>query len=456
LKKESNQQQVGAQLTLFAKKRKEMSGAERVQLYQRKLYLKAKQEKDFKFYLLYDKMFLPYMLEEAWKRVKSNDGSPGVDGVSLEKLEKQGVDGFLKGLSEELRAQTYRPSAVKRVWIKKDSGGQRPLGTPTVKDRVARMACLMVIEPIFEADFEDSSYGFRPKRSAKDAIAKIKEHLKSGKTEVFDADLSKYFDTIPHDKLMIAIRERIVDQRVLNLIGKWLKAPVCEDGRYTGGKKNKVGTPQGGVVSPLLANLYLHLLDRIINSPSSVFHKSGTAMVRYADDFVLMGKAIGEDVLAKLKGLLDRMGLTLNEEKSRLANARETPFHFLGFVIRYDINTKYPEMGRFWNVKPSDKSNKKIRQKVGAALKKMGHYKPEAVVRELNAILRGWLNYFDIKGVSYPYSAKLQLDYHLRTALNRYFNRKSQRKSRLYRNQAYGILVGKYGLINPLKYSPAT
>jgi RNA-directed DNA polymerase len=318
------------------------------------------------------------------------------------------------------------------------------------------MACLMVIEPIFEADFEDSSYGFRPKRSAKDAITKIKEHLKTGKTEVYDADLSKYFDTIPHDKLMIAIRERIADQRVLKLIWKWLKAPVCEAGQYTGGKKNKVGTPQGGVISPLLANLYLHLLDRIVNSTTNSFHKTGIAMARYADDFVLMGESIGEDILSRLKGLLDRMGLKLNEEKSRMVNARETPFNFLGFVFRYDVNTRYPERGRFWNVKPSDKSIKKIRQKVGAALKKMGHYRPEAMVRELNPILGGWLNHFDIKGVSYPYSAKLKLDFYLRTRLTRYFNRKSQRKSRLFRKQAYGILVDKYGLINPLKYSPST
>jgi RNA-directed DNA polymerase len=433
-----------------------MSGAERVQLYQRKLYLKAKQEKRFKFYLLYDKIFLPHMLEEAWKRVRANGGSAGVDGVSIESVEKQGVEGFLKGLSEELRTQTYRPLAVKRVWIKKDNGGQRPLGIPTVRDRVAQMACLTVIEPIFEADFEDSSYGFRPKRSAKDAIAKIKGHLKAGKTEVYDADLSKYFDTIPHEKLMIAIRERIVDQRVHKLIEKWLKAPVYEDGQYSGGKKNKVGTPQGGVISPLLANLYLHLLDRIVNSVTGSFHKSGIAMVRYADDFVLMGKSIGGDALGRLKGLLDRMGLALNGEKSRLVNARETPFNFLGFVFRFDINTRYPERGRFWNVKPSDKSNKKIRQKIGGALEKMGHYKVETLVRELNAILRGWLNYFEIKGVSYPYSAKLKLDFYLRTKLVRYFNRKSQRKSRLYRKQAFGTLVKKYGLIEPLKYSPAT
>jgi RNA-directed DNA polymerase len=433
-----------------------MSSAERVQLYQRRLYLKAKQEKNFRFYVLYDKIFLHYVMTEAWKRVKANAGSAGIDGVTIEEVEKNGVDKFLTTLSEELRQQTYQPSAVKRVWIPKANGGQRPLGIPTIKDRVAQMACMLVIEPIFEADFEEHSYGFRPKRSAHNAIAKIKEHLKAGKTEVYDADLSKYFDTIPHDKLMIALKERVTDQRVLRLINKWLKAPVYDDGQYTGGKKNKVGTPQGGVISPLLSNLYLHLLDRIVNSATSIFKKMGIVMVRYADDFVLMGKTLKAEAFNKLKDLLNRMGLTLNEEKSKQINAKETPFNFLGFVFRYDTSFKSPEGLKFWNVKPNEKSNQKIRDKIGSALEKMGHYKPEELVTELNAILRGWLNYFDIKGVSYPFVAKRKLNYYLRMRLTRYFNRKSQRKSRLYRTQAFESLVRQFGLIDPIHYSSQT
>lgn len=433
-----------------------MSSAERVQLYQRGLYLKAKQEKNFRFYVLYDKIFLHYVMSEAWKRVKANAGSAGVDGVTIEEIEKNGVDKFLTALSEELRQQRYQPSAVKRVWIPKANGGQRPLGIPTIKDRVAQMACMLIIEPIFEADFEEHSYGFRPKRSAHDAIAKIKEHLKAGKTDVYDADLSKYFDTIPHDKLMIALKERITDQRVLKLINKWLKAPVYDDGQYTGGKKNKVGTPQGGVISPLLSNLYLHLLDRIVNSATSIFKKMGIVMVRYADDFVLMGKTLKAEAFNKLKDLLNRMGLTLNEEKSKQINARETPFNFLGFVFRYDNSFKNRKGSKFWNVKPSEKSNQKVRDKIGSALEKMGHYKPELLVTELNAILRGWLNYFDIKGISYSFVAKRKLNYYLRMRLMKYFNRKSQRKSRLYRTQAFESLVRKFGLIDPIQYSSQT
>jgi RNA-directed DNA polymerase len=456
LKKESNQQQVGEQLTLIPKKRKEMSSSERVQLYQRKLYLKAKQEKEYGFYVLYDKLFLPYVLDEAWKRVKANGGGAGVDGQTIEKIELRGKEEFLRNLSEELRQQTYQGSAVKRVWIPKSNGGQRPLGIPTIKDRVAQMACLLVIEPIFEADFEEHSYGFRPKRSAHDAITKIKEHLKSGKTEVYDADLSKYFDTIPHDKLMIVLKERIKDQRMLKLIKKWLKAPVYDNGQYTGGKNNKVGTPQGGVISPLLSNLYLHLLDKIVNMTTSIFKRLQIVMVRYADDFVLMGKKLKEEALDKLRKVLDRMELKLNEEKSKQINAKETPFNFLGFVFRHDKSFKNPQGGKFWNVKPSEKSNGKIRDKIRETLKQKGHYKPETLVSELNATVRGWLNYFEITGVSYPYAAKRELNGYMRASLTRYFNRKSQRKSRLYRKQAFELLVKKFGLIDPLKYSPAT
>ena len=213
--------------------------------------------------------------------------------------------------------------------IDKANGGKRPLGIPIVRDRIAQTVCKMILEPIFEADFEDSSYGFRPKRSSKDAITAIKEHLKEGKSEVYDADLSKYFDTIPHDKLQIALKQRIADPRILKLINKWLKVPVYEDGQYTSGKGNHSGTPQGGVISPLLANIYFHLIDRIVNNPRSLFCKHGVRIVRYADDFVLMGKKLPEEVIEKLKSLLHRMGLSLNESKTRKIDARKKALTFL-------------------------------------------------------------------------------------------------------------------------------
>ena len=273
----SIQQKVQSEIAIMSqKKRKDMTSQERVRLLQLKLYLKAKQESDYKFYILYDKLFHVHILEEGYKRSKSKNGSPGIDKQSFADVEKYGRAKFLAEIGEELRTRTYKPQAVKRVWIDKENGGQRPLGIPTIKDRVVQQACKIVIEPIFEADFDDSSHGFRPKHSAKDAIIEIKNNLKTGKQVVYDADLSKYFDTIPHDKLEIVLKERISDPRVLHLIKLWLKVPIVEeDGKYTGGKSNTKGTPQGGVISPLLANIYMNLLDRIVNNPNGYFSKRG-------------------------------------------------------------------------------------------------------------------------------------------------------------------------------------
>ncbi len=238
---------------------------ERVQDFQRNLYLKAKQEEKFKFYVLYDKVRLPHFLREAYKRCKANKGCSGVDGIQFEDIEEKGLDNFIENLIKELEDKTYKPSPVLRVEIPKANGKTRLLGIPTIKDRVVQMAVKLVIEPIFEADFEETSYGFRPKRSAKDAVKKIWENLKSGKIEVYDADLSAYFDTIPHKELMFLVAQRISDKNILHLLKMWLKAPVMVNGSPKGGKKNKVGTPQGGVISPLLANIYLHLLDKVVN-----------------------------------------------------------------------------------------------------------------------------------------------------------------------------------------------
>jgi len=436
---------------LFKRRRGEIPDAERVLTLQEKLYQKAKQERGYKFYVLYDKMFIPYMLRQAWQQVKSNDGSPGVDNVSIAEVEQYGVTAYLTELGEDLRRQTYQPQAVKRVMIEKENGGQRPLGIPTVKDRIAQTVCKMILEPIFEADFEDSSYGFRPERSAKDAMTAIKENLKQGKTEVYDADLSNYFDTIPHDKLQIVLKQRVTDPRILKLINKWLKAPIYEDGQYKSGKGG-TGTPQGGVISPLLANVYLHLIDRIVNSASSLFGKLGIQIVRYADDFVLMGRTLPTAIVEKLKSLLSRMGLSLNETKTRQIHARNEGFNFLGFTIKCD-NDIQGRSYKYWNIMPSQKSEKKIREKVGEYLKTHGHHKAKDVAQGLNTIVRGWLNYFDIKGVSYPAMSKRRLRLYLAESLYRYYNRKSQRKSRLYGQKAFEVLVTKYGLIDPSRYA---
>ena len=455
MKKRSNQQEATKdglknRLKTSEKKKKDMSSRERVQLLQRKLYLKAKEEKDYKFYVLYDKVFVWYVLEESWRRVKANRGRSGVDGETFEGIEERGLSKFLKDLGEDLRKQTYRSQAILRVEIDKEGGGKRKLGIPTIRDRVAQMACKLIIEPLFEADFIEESYGFRPKRSAHGAIKSIKGELKKGKVEVYDADMSNYFDTIPHDKLEIALRERISDKRILELIKKWLRAPVREDKQNKGGRGIKVGTPQGGVISPLLSNIYLNLLDRIIVNPQSIFGKHEVSIIRYADDFVLMGSSIREEVKRKLQELLGRMGLQLNEKKSQQVSAKEERFDFLGFTISYEPS-KYNNKKRYWRIEPSQKSQRKLCRKLKEKLRKIGHYPPEMVANELNAILRGWLNYYEVKGVSYPKIAQWNIRYYLQERLYRYYNRKSQRKSRLYRQQAYEKLVQKYGLIDLTK-----
>lgn len=447
-----DQKRVGApaQGELFKRKRSEIPDAERVSTLQEKLYQKAKQEREYKFYVLYDKMFIPYMLRESWKSVKTNGGAPGVDNKTIADIESYGVDAYLKELEEDLRKQTYQPQAVKRVMIPKANGGERPLGIPTIRDRIAQTVCKRILEPIFEADFEDCSYGFRPGRSSKDAISKIKEQLKEGKTEIYDADLSNYFDTIPHDKLLIAMKQRIADPRILKLLNKWLKVPVKEKGQYKGGKGNKAGTPQGGVISPLLANIYLHLLDRIINHPLSIFRKEGIHIVRYADDFVLMGKPLTEASIGKLQALIERMGLNLNQLKTRKVNAEAESFNFLGFTIRYDSDI-HGRNGKYWNIMPSKKSEQKIRDKIKEYLSVHGHCTAQDITKGLNLILRGWLNYFAIGGVSYPALSNRKLRYYLSERLYRYYNRKSQRKCRLYGHNAFEVLTTKFGLIDPSK-----
>ncbi len=440
-------------MRLSQTKRKDQTTKERVRLLQLKLYLKAKQEKGYKFYILYDKIFQGHVLAEAYKRSKAKNGSPGIDNQTFEDVEKYGRTKFLSELSEELRKRTYKPQAVKRVWIDKENGGKRPLGIPTIKDRVAQQACKLVIEPIFESDFDESSHGFRPKRSAKLAITEIRDSLKRGNHTVYDADLSKYFDTIPHEKLEIALKERISDPRVLHLIKLWLKVPIVEeDGQYTGGKGNAKGTPQGGVISPLLANIYMNLLDRIVNKADGYFAKRGIRMIRYADDFILMSKDINQEIIDKVHGYLERMGLTINTEKSKVVQAKEESFDFLGFTFRYDRSI-FSKQGRFWNIFPKAKSQKKIRQNVNGTLKKIGHYSPGKVVLELNPILRGWINYYRIEKVSYTQQAFKKLDDYLRHRLYRYYNRKSQRRTRLYGQQAYNKLVQEYGLITPYSSS---
>ncbi len=428
------------------------TGAERVQDFQRKLYRKAKQESDFRFYVLYDKVRLPHFIKEAYKRCKANKGKPGIDGISFRDIDAYGVDKFVAEIIKELENKTYKPQGVLRVEIPKANGKTRPLGIPTVRDRVIQMTVKLVIEPIFEADFEDNSYGYRPRRSSADAVKEIKGNLKQGKHDIFDADLSAFFDTIPHKELMHLLAIRISDKNILHLIKMWLKAPIIKDGKPTGGKKNKVGIPQGGVISPLLANIYLNLLDKAVNRVGGIFQRNGVEIVRYADDFVLMAKKIPQECYDYLNHLLDRMKLKLNQEKSKKKIATMKPLDFLGHTFRYS-DDYYGRPFKYWNVEPSKKSQKKVRSKIREYMKKNGHKSPDKVVKDLNAITRGWINYFTIDGVTYPAVAKRNLRYYLTAKLTRFYQRKSQRKCKLHNQGAFEVLVKRYGLIDPTKYA---
>ncbi len=425
---------------------------ERVQDFQRKLYRKAKQDKEFRFYVLYDKVRLPYILRESYKRCKVNRGKPGIDNVSFQEVEAYGVDKYISEIVKELELRTYKPQAVLRVNIPKANGKTRPLGIPTIKDRLVQMAVKLVIEPIFEADFEATSYGFRPRRSAGQAIKEIKKNLIEGKCDIFDADLSAYFDTIPHKELMYLISLRISDKNILHLIKMWLKSPVIENGKPIGGKKNKVGTPQGGVISPLLANIYLHLLDKAVNRKGGVFQSNCVKIVRYADDFVLMASQIPEKCFKHMNWMFSKMKLKLNEEKSKVLNAYAHSFDFLGFTFRYSDDL-FGNPIKYWNVIPSKKSQKKVRLNIKEYLKGNGHKSPQIVANDLNAKIRGWVNYFSIKGTSYPSMAKRNLRYYLYSKLTKFYKRKSQRKCKLYNQGAFKVLVDKYGLIDPTRYA---
>ena len=378
---------------------------DKIRTLQRKLYTKAKQEPAYRFYALYDKILREDILSHAWRLVRANRGSPGVDGVSFEALEHgEGVDTFLRELARDLKDKTYRAQPVRRVMIPKTDGSLRPLGIPTIRDRVAQMAVKLVIEPIFEADFCDHSYGFRPKKSAHDAVDDIADALWAGYTQVIDADLSKYFDSIPHAKLLAVVAERVVDGGILALIKQWLKAPVIgEDDNgmkktVGGGRGNRKGTPQGGVISPLLANCYLHILDRIWQR-RHLKSKLQAHLVRYADDFVVLCRKDVEEPLKVVRHVLARLDLSLNEAKTQVVDATRASFDFLGFTIQMSRGAStgkpYP------NVRPADLSLKKIKAKLTALTRRELTAIPLGdLVDRVNRSLHGWANYFHYRNSS--------------------------------------------------------
>jgi len=418
---------------------------DKVRELQIKLYRKAKSEPDFRFYLLYDKIHRADVLQRAWQLAKANDGAPGVDHESFEDIESKGLKEWLDGVGKELHDKTYRPQPVRRVMIPKPGGGERPLGIPTIRDRVAQTAAKLILEPIFEADFEPNAYGYRPKKSAQDAIQEVNELLYKGYTDVVDADLSKYFDTIPHSELMQCVARRIVDKHVLHLVKMWLEVPVEERDekgkkRLTGGKDNDRGTPQGGVISPLLANLYM---NRMLKGwkQTKRGERFQARIVSYADDFVILSRGKANEALSWARGTLRRLGLTLNEAKTSIRNARQERFDFLGYTFGPHFSRR---TGReYIGYSPSKKSVNRIKEKVGEHLKPCNVDAWEEVRDQLNRKLRGWKAYF---GLGSPTKAYEVLDEHVEERVRHFLRRRHKVQSQGTRQFSMKRIFGELGV----------
>jgi len=425
---------------------------EKVRKLQRALYQKAKAEPKYRFWSLYGELSRTDILQTALSMVARNGGCAGVDGVEIKDIVKESpeeegkTEAWLKALAEEIKAKQYRPSPVRRVYIPKADGKKRPLGIPTVKDRVVQAAAVLVLMPIFEADMHEHSYAYRPGRNAHQAMDAIKKGIEAGQFEIIDADLSGYFDTIPHSPLMKLVARRISDGSLLKLIRSWLRAPIEERSKGEGGKgrrkANRQGTPQGGVISPLLANLYLDRLDKEVNERKELKAR----MVRYADDFVILSRpGQGPALKERLTRWLSARGLTLNEKKTRLVDIRKEGIKFLGFSVSW--RQKRKQWWGYAHVEPHHKSRQKLRDSVKELLNHWTQVRPEEeIVRALNRKLKGWTGYFRYGNPSHVFG---KMEYYLQNKLRNWLwkrHGKPAGKYERYSNEALRQIWGLYPL----------